>query len=313
MKIVGVSLGTRNGMNDSICKEALHAAAELGAEVSFIHLLDWDIKPCTGCVACSRALVSGKGNICARKDDFEDFWNILMDADGILFVDPIFEKGASGLFDVLTDRFGPRSDRGVNLLAMHLHEIGQGKPINPKLVQDKPISFIGIGGSQWTTSAEYDHSMLVIGTMWKIIDNEVFQWAKSIFMNDEKVERIKEIGRNLYHAAADIENAKFLGQGVCPHCHNTNFYVVPHSKEVLCCRCGITGTFEIDDEEIKFVFPEDQLRIAHDTLSGKEIHANDIMNNEAEAMECVKTQKWKDSQERLKSYAIEEILPPAKR
>ena len=64
MKIVGVSLGTRGGSNDAMCKEALNAARKEGAEVSFIHLLDWDIKDCTGCVACSRGLVMGKGNIC---------------------------------------------------------------------------------------------------------------------------------------------------------------------------------------------------------------------------------------------------------
>ena len=48
MKIVGVSLGTRNGSNDSMCKEALNAAKEMGAEVSFVHLLDWNIQDCTG-------------------------------------------------------------------------------------------------------------------------------------------------------------------------------------------------------------------------------------------------------------------------
>jgi multimeric flavodoxin WrbA len=60
MKIVGVSLGTKNGSNDAMCKEALIAAQEMGAEVSFIHLLDWDIQDCTGCVACSRGLVMVK-------------------------------------------------------------------------------------------------------------------------------------------------------------------------------------------------------------------------------------------------------------
>ncbi len=313
MKIVGISLGTRNGMNDSVCKEALHSASELGAEVSFIHLMDWNIEDCTGCVACSRAIISGKGNICSRKDDFEDFWNNLLEADGILFVGPIFEKGASGLYQTLTDRFGPRSDRGMNLLGLQLAKEGKGKPINPRLVEDKVISFIGIGGSDWATNIEYDHALLTIGNMWKIIDNQMFAWSKSIFMDDEKVARVKEIGRNLAEAASDIPNAKYKGGGVCPHCHNKNFYIEPHSKKVTCCFCGIIGTFEIDEKEIRFVFPEEQLKLAHDTLSGKEIHANDIMRNEAEAMGCRKTQKWKDSQKRLKSYQILEILPPAKR
>ena len=116
MKILGVSLGTKNGSNDAMCKEALIAAQEMGAEVSFIHLLDWDIKHCTGCVACSRGLVMGKGNICTQKDEFDDFRDKILDADGIIWVDPIFECGASGLAHTIMDRFGPRMDRGMNLV-----------------------------------------------------------------------------------------------------------------------------------------------------------------------------------------------------
>ena len=53
MKILGVSLGTKNGNNDTMCRVALEAAKEKGAEIEFIHLLDWDIQYCSGCVACS--------------------------------------------------------------------------------------------------------------------------------------------------------------------------------------------------------------------------------------------------------------------
>ena len=117
VKILGISLGTKNGSNDAMCKEALIAAHEAGAEVSFIHLLDWDIQHCSGCVACSRGLVMGKGNICTKKDEFDDFRDKVLDADGVLFVDPIFECGASGLAHTIMDRFGPRLDRGMNTVA----------------------------------------------------------------------------------------------------------------------------------------------------------------------------------------------------
>ena len=49
MKILGVSLGTKNGNNDTMCRVALEAAKEKGAEIEFIHLLDWDIQYCSGC------------------------------------------------------------------------------------------------------------------------------------------------------------------------------------------------------------------------------------------------------------------------
>ena len=143
MKIVGVSLGTRNGSNDAMCKEALIAAQEAGAEVSFIHLHDWEIQYCTGCVACSRGLVMGKGNICTRKDEFDELRSILLDADGVLVVDPIFEKGASALFHSLMDRFGPRMDRGMNVVATKIAEQDpNAKSVDPRLLKDKVISLL---------------------------------------------------------------------------------------------------------------------------------------------------------------------------
>ena len=74
MKILGVSLGTKNGNNDTMCRVALEAAKNAGAEIEFIHLFDWDIKYCSGCVACSRALVMGKGMVCTQKDDYKAFY-----------------------------------------------------------------------------------------------------------------------------------------------------------------------------------------------------------------------------------------------
>ena len=75
MKILGISLGTKNGNNDTMCRVALEAAKEMGAEIEFIHLLDWNIDYCSGCVACSRGLVMGKGMICTRKDDYAALYN----------------------------------------------------------------------------------------------------------------------------------------------------------------------------------------------------------------------------------------------
>jgi len=314
MKIVGVSLGTKNGSNDAMCKEALIAAQELGAEVSFIHLLDWDIKDCTGCVACSRGLVMGKGNICTRKDEFDDFRSQLLDADGVLIVDPIFVCGGSGLFHTLMDRFGPRADRGMNIIAHKISEETGSKDTDLRLLKDKVISFIGIGGSDWATAIEYDHTQLAMSPMWKIIDNEKFAWSKNIIMEEEKVERVREIGRNLARAAADIENAQYQGDpGICPHCHCKNFYITPGTTEATCMTCGIVGKLDVVDGAIQFSFTPEAESHAHDTLSGKFMHADDIKENEGKAIANRQSDKFKESQARIDSYHIPEILPPSKR
>ena len=48
MKVLGLSCGSPNGSNDAMCKEALMAAQEAGAEIEFVNLHQIDIKHCTG-------------------------------------------------------------------------------------------------------------------------------------------------------------------------------------------------------------------------------------------------------------------------
>ena len=108
MKILGVSLGTKNGNNDTMCRVALEAAKEMGAKPFPLCVKckkrmaemqkrfgwpkqrrwiprrapkprsDWNIDYCSGCVACSRGLVMGKGMVCTRKDDFSAFYEKLI-------------------------------------------------------------------------------------------------------------------------------------------------------------------------------------------------------------------------------------------
>lgn len=304
MKILGISAGTKNGNNDAMCKEALMEAKKLGAEVEFIRLLDLDLKHCTGCIACVKALMNGRGNICSLKDDFEWLKGKMLDADGIIFTVPIFEKGVAGIFKTVVDRFGPRMDRGNNVVAKKIAEENGGVAPDERNLKDKVISYIGIGGSDWTTRIQCDCEMLSLTPMWKTIDNEVFPWSKGIIMEDDKIKRVQEIGRNLTLAARDIENATFKGDsGVCPHCHSRNFYV-QNDGSATCCLCGIVGKFEINETGLKFIFPEEQLEHAHNTLSGKFIHMNDIKTNESKLMEAKKTEEYKTRLQKYKDFIV---------
>ena len=312
MKIVGVSFGTKNGNNDTMCRAALMAAHEEGAEVEFIHLMDWNIEQCTGCVACSRGLVMGKGNICTRRDDFDAFRSKLLDADGVLFVSPIFESGASGLLHAVCDRFGPRMDKGMNIIGDKISKEQGGPGVDPRLLQDKVISFIGIGGSDWACRIQTDHAMVAMSPGWKVIDNDFFSWSKDIIMHDDKVERVKQIGRNLAHAAADIAGAKYMGEpGVCPHCQCSNFWLVPGTTKAVCELCGLEGEITVEDGAWKFVFPAEDEHKAHDTVSGKFLHADDIKENEGRLMNLFKDPVFI---ERKKQYTdfIAPTPPPAK-
>lgn len=278
MKILGISFGTKNGTNDSLCIEALKVAKEKGADIEFIRMSDLNIEHCTGCCACVKTLLSGNGNMCVLKDDFDWLLDRMLDADGIIISDPIFEEGATGLFHTITDRFGPRMDRGNNIIGRKIaEEKGSKKVDDPRIIQDKVISFMGVGGSDWGTRVQCEHAMLALTPMWKVIDNIWFPWAKDILMDEEKLKDVKKVGENIVEAAKDFEKASYQGEeGVCPHCHGRLFYLEPNTTKSICALCGIAGNFEIVDGKTVFTFPESQLEFAHDTLSGKFIHAKDI-------------------------------------
>lgn len=295
MKVLGISFGTKNGTNDSLCIEALMGAKEAGAEVEFIQMSTLHIEHCTGCVACSRTLLSGKGSVCTVKDDFEWLLDKMLDADGIIMSDPIFEEGASGLFHTITDRFGPRMDRGNNIIGTKVAEETGGKKPDPRIMKDKVVSYMGVGGSDWGTRVQCEHAMQALTPMWKVIDNKWFPWAKEIIMDDERLAEVRKLGVTLANAAKDIENASYKGEeGTCGHCHNKLFYLTPGTNEAICGLCGMIGQLEIEDGVTKFVFPEEQLGHAHDTLPGKFIHADDIKNKiEGEFLKVMKTDEYK--------------------
>ncbi|MGD9210031.1 MAG: flavodoxin family protein [Desulfobacteraceae bacterium] len=303
MKILGISSGTKNGNNDSMCKEALMGAKETGAEIEFIRLLDLDIKYCIGCVSCVMSMMTGKGNRCILKDDFEWLLDKMLDADGIIFTTPVFVKGTPGIFHTIMDRFGPRLDRGNVIIATEIAKKNNGPIPDQRLLKDKLVSYMGIGGSDWTTRVQCDHALQSMTSMWKIIDNEVFPWSKGIIMEDEKVAKAHQIGVNIAKAAQDYNSAAYMGDaGVCPHCHSRNFYLNNQAAEAICCLCGIKGELQVTDGKITFSFPQEQLEHAHDTLTGKFHHMDDIKKNEGANMAMRKTEEYKSRVANYKAF-----------
>ena len=325
MKILGISLGTKNGNNDTMCRVGLEAAKEMGAEIEFIHLMDWNIEYCSGCVACSRGLVMGKGMICTRKDDFNALYEKIIDADGVLIVDPIFESGGTGLFHSITDRMGPGHDTGM-LLMLDGKLKEQGKEgLNPRLFRQKAISFVGIGGSDWALRTETDHAMFAMSPGWKVVNNEYFSWCKDVIMQDDKIARMREIACNLVDAAQYIIDNNIMipgsedvdlwkgNEGGCPHCHGNNFYIFPGTNHAVCELCGLEGHLELIGGAMKLVNDENlgpvgQIWHCHDLISGKAAHGQDIFENEGRLMNLYKDPEF---QARKAHYtAVCEPTPP---
>ncbi len=140
---------------------------------------------------------------------------------------------------------------------------------------------VDMGGSDWGSLVQMDHGMLAMSPMWKIIDNDKFQWSKTILMDDEALARAHQIGVNLAKAAEDIEHATWQGpEGVCPHCHTNNFYIEPGTTHAICGLCGMEGELIVADGKVSINYPQEQYALAHDSMSGKLKHGQDIQYNE---------------------------------
>lgn len=303
MKILGISAGSKNGNNDAICKEALMGAAECGAEVEFIRLLDLELKPCTGCNACLKSLNAGGDGACPIKDDFEWLREKVLDADGIVFSVPVFEKGAAGVFHIILDRFGPRHDRGTNTASMNIARESGGTGPDLRVLRDKPVAFLGMGGTNYTSRFQCDCAMLAAHLMWTVVENKVYNWTKVFAMEDEKVAHAHQTGIRLAHAAADLSKAKYYGdQGMCPHCHSRNFYLNDQAPHAVCCLCGIEGELKIENGKMRFEFAPDQLCLASDTMEGKLHHAADIKSNQAVRMAMRRSDTFQERQQKYIHY-----------
>lgn len=299
-KVLGISGGRLNSSNDAMCKEALMGAKEAGCEIEFIRLVDLDIKCCTGCNSCVGRAFGGKGNKCFIKDDMEWLMDKMYDADGIIFSIPIFEEGAMGKFHNIMDRFGPRMD----LATMQIAEKNAPGSIDSRFLGKKICaSYIGIGGSEWTTRIQADFFIQAMTPLWKPIDMKVFGHSLNIIGDDDALATAHQVGINMAEAVKDPEKATYQSEpGVCPHCHGREFFFNVDGSAV-CDQCGIVGQIKIVDGKPEFSFDEEsQLPIAHDVLSGKYAHMEDIGKQLGVQQEFRQSDRYKERFEKYKNF-----------
>jgi len=111
MKIFGfVGSPRKEGNTAWTVNEILEGAKAQGAETQVLYSGDLDIKPCKGCLGCT------KSGVCVINDDMQKIYSALEQADAIVFGSPIYMGQMSGqakmfadrLFAWITPRFSPR-------------------------------------------------------------------------------------------------------------------------------------------------------------------------------------------------------------
>jgi len=101
IRIIGIVGSPRVGGNtELLVMEALRAAEEEGAQVELIRLAGKEIKPCEACLTCRET------KECRIKDDFQEIFNKMVDADGIILASPVYFSSATPQIMALIDRAG---------------------------------------------------------------------------------------------------------------------------------------------------------------------------------------------------------------
>jgi NAD(P)H-dependent FMN reductase len=88
----------RAGNTVTLMGWVLDGCAASGAQIEWLHLVDFDIRYCQGCFTCLRT------GVCPIKDDFLTLRASLLAADGIVAGSPVYEGGPSAQFKTFLDR-----------------------------------------------------------------------------------------------------------------------------------------------------------------------------------------------------------------
>ena len=101
-KIVVVSSTPRiNGNSEILSKEFIKGAKESGNDVTLISIRDLNLKFCIGCLYCQS---NGK---CVLKDDMNNLYNSISEADVLVFATPIYYYSICGQLKTFLDRLNP--------------------------------------------------------------------------------------------------------------------------------------------------------------------------------------------------------------
>jgi multimeric flavodoxin WrbA len=99
MKILALSFSPRQqGNTELLLEEVLRGAGEHGAGTELCRVSEKTIHPCDGCVSC------WKTGECHIKDDMQEIYGKMLDADGIVFGSPVYFYNITAQGKAVIDR-----------------------------------------------------------------------------------------------------------------------------------------------------------------------------------------------------------------
>lgn len=298
MKIVALCAGRRNANCEIFTKEALNAAAELGAECELIRMLDLEIHSCSVCWPCP-VIMKGAEH-CIYKDDAAWLYNKLFDADGFLLAAPCYSLTPPGQLIAIRDRImGPRVDIACNYkakqhVAVDVEEKFGAMEIDERIFRRKVGAMISVGGAtteHWVSLCLASMQTLMFPAQFNVVDQMnvtgvAEDGAATLF--PELIEQARQLGRNMVKGfeadvpyelndAPDHKNPYYGPEGYCPMCHQNLMMFYPDSNKVSCAICGIDGEVAVEDGKVKFIFTEEAKSHSRHLYQGLKDHDDEVM------------------------------------
>ncbi len=279
-KVMGVTVGRKNGNSELLLKEALMACEELGAEVTMINLRDYNIIDCTGCTMCTKGMSEGKyvGCVLDEKDDKKKIMDVLLDQDAVIYSIPTYDLMPNGKYIVF-------AQRSLAYETAFLETIGA---IEHK---DRIAGLISVGGStrSWQSMALEGLQATMFTTDMKVVDmvlaTKVAGPAQCL-LDDELMGKARRLGENIMKAiATPPEERGWLGDpdmGWCPNCHSNALVLGEVQYDgvyypIECQVCGAGGNLEPDGNgRWKFVIQDNGLYKDRTTVIGRARHLEEI-------------------------------------
>jgi multimeric flavodoxin WrbA len=103
MYVLGISGSPRKGNTEWMVERLLDLLAESGHNTEIILLRKLNIRNCNGCLACDVGGKNRKG-VCKIRDDMQDIYPKLLEADIIILGTPVYFDMLSGMLKNFMDR-----------------------------------------------------------------------------------------------------------------------------------------------------------------------------------------------------------------
>lgn len=312
-KVMGLCGGRKNGNSEILVKEALSVCQELGAEVTYVNLHDYNILDCTGCTHCTQGMfMKGEnvGCVLKEKDDKEKLMQALFEHDGFIFGAPTYDLQVSANFT----RFMQRS---LAYETAFLEKIGAIE------TKHRVAGLIASGGSTraWMSMSLETMQAAMFTCDFNVVDMLLATRVPAmghVLTRPDLLERARKMGQNIMNSLAKApEERGWEGDpdmGWCPNCHS-NALVLGEMQwdglhyDVECQVCGCGGNLEKDENgKWKFVIdPEIGYGRDRTTVEGRGHHLDEIGATEGgfyrnpENIEVVKANMGKYVQMKFKS------------